>query len=124
MKKLLIADDDKSMLGLLTTLLELEGYTVATETHPEKIISAVRREQPDLIILDIHVGGQETLKTLEQLKADAVLGEIPIIMISGMELRDQCTALGADGFVLKPFPPQELLNNIAPLLDKTEVSSS
>lgn len=124
MKKLLIADDDKAMLGLLTTLLQLEGYMAVTEPHPDKILTTVRSEQPDLIILDVHVAGHETLGILEEMKSDPDLKRIPVMMISGMELRDQCLALGADDFILKPFHPQELLNNIVPLLNNNEASPS
>jgi CheY-like chemotaxis protein len=116
MDKLLIADDDKAMVGLVSTLLEFEGYQTVTEADPSEILTTVHDEQPDLIILDVHVGGQETLDILQELKSDPVLGEIPVMMISGMDLRDQCMALGADDFILKPFRPQELLDNIAPLL--------
>lgn len=120
MKKLLIADDDKAMLGLLTTLLQLEGYVAITEPHPDEILTKIRNERPDLIILDVHVAGQETLGILEKIKHDPELAGIPVMMISGMELRDQCLGLGADDFILKPFHPQELLNNIAPLLNNNE----
>ncbi len=117
MKKLLIADDDKAMLGLLTTLLELEGYTVVTETDPNKIFNVVYEERPHLVLLDVHVSGQETMDVLQKIKSDATLGKIPVMMISGMELQNKVMALGADQFILKPFHPQKLLDSIAPLLD-------
>ena len=123
MKKLLIADDDKAMLGLVSTLLGLEGYQAVTEADPAEIMAVVHDEQPDLIILDVHLAGDETLHILEDLKADPVVGAIPVIMISGMDLRDQCMELGADDFILKPFHPQELLDNIAPLLETSEETS-
>lgn len=120
MKKLLIADDDKAMLGLVTTLLEIEGYQPIAETNPHKILNTVQKEHPDLIMLDVHVAGEETLSILEELKSDPQFEDIPVLMISGMELRDQCLALGAADFILKPFHPQELLNHIAPLLNSDE----
>jgi DNA-binding response OmpR family regulator len=120
MTKLLIADDDKAMLGLLTTLLELEGYTVVTETDPESILETIHSTRPDLILLDVHVAGKETLAVLQQIKSAPALNGIPTIMISGMELRNQCLALGADDFILKPFHPQELLDHILPLVEGDE----
>jgi DNA-binding response OmpR family regulator len=120
MKKLLIADDDKAMLGLLTTLLELEGYIVVTETDPDKIFDVVHEERPDLVLLDVHVEGQETMDVLQKIKSDSTLGNIPVMMISGMELQNQVMILGADKFILKPFHPQELLDSITPLLDNGE----
>ncbi len=120
MKKLLIADDDKAMLGLVTTLLRLEGYQTVTETEANKVLNTIQEHQPDLVILDVHVAGEDTLDIVKELKADPALEKTPVMMISGMELRDQCLALGADDFILKPFHPQELLNRIAPLVNRDQ----
>lgn len=112
MSKILVADDDKIMLSLLTTLLELEGDEAITLTRPEEIVSTVRREHPDLILMDFHLSGGDSCTALRQLKQDPVLHTIPILITSGMDHRTECLEAGADDFILKPFRPNELIAHI------------
>ncbi len=112
MYKVLIADDDKTMLGLLTTLLDLEGHTSCTVTRPEDVVPVTQHEQPDIILLDMHLAGGDSLMALSELKSDAELCRIPVLMASGMDLEETCRAAGADDFILKPFRPTELINRL------------
>jgi DNA-binding response OmpR family regulator len=116
MAKILIADDDKTMLGLLCTLLEIEGNEPMTQTRPEGVIPIARKHQPDVILLDVHLAGGDSLTTLKEIKEDPDLQGTPVLMISGMEMRDECIKMGADDFILKPFHPRELLERIHRLL--------
>lgn len=117
MNKILIAEDDQTMRGLLTTLLELEGDQAFIVTRPEEVIPAAQEILPDLILLDVHLAGTNTFTALQELKKDPRLSEIPVIMVSGMGLRDKCLKLGAAEFILKPFRPQELLDHIQELIE-------
>ncbi len=123
MARILIADDDSVMLGLLTTLLKLEGDEALTVSKPEQIVPLVQRELPDLILMDVHLSGGDALQTLSDLKTDPQLQHIPILMASGMDRKTECLAAGADDFILKPFRPADLLERIQNLLTANSAST-
>jgi CheY-like chemotaxis protein len=112
MSKILIADDDATMLGLLKTLMELEGNQVITVTRPEQILPAARQEAPALILMDYHLAGGVVIDALVAIKNDVCLGDIPVLVTSGMDHEVECLRVGADGFILKPFRPNELIDRI------------
>jgi DNA-binding response OmpR family regulator len=115
--KILIADDDKVMLGLLRTLIEMEGDQVATVTRPEQIIPAAIKEQPAMIVMDYHLAGGDVMETLVLLKNSAGLQEIPVLVASGMDHEVAYLRAGAEAFLLKPFRPAHLLEEIRRLTD-------
>lgn len=117
MIKILIADDDTVMLDLLTTLMELEGYAVLTVSRPEDILPAAQTAAPGLILMDYHLSGGDALTPLLDLKADEHLCRIPVLVTSGMDREIACRNAGADGFILKPFRPAQLLDKIRHMVD-------
>ncbi len=112
MAKILVADDDNTMLNLLTTLLQLEGDDPITAREAGDVLALAQSEQPDLILMDVHLRDGNTLSILRSLRSDAKTCEIPILMTSGMDVRDKALAGGADDFILKPFRPGDLLDRI------------
>ena len=68
MTKILVADDDTVMLGLLKTLLELEGLEVISVIRQDEIFPAVEKDKPAMILMDFHLAGGNALKALETLK--------------------------------------------------------
>lgn len=117
MVKILIADDDTVMLDLLTTLMELEGNEVVTVTRPEDIVPAAKTAAPSLILLDYHLAGGDAMTPLLELKQDEGLHTIPVLVTSGMDREIACRNAGADGFMLKPFRPAQLLDQIRDMMD-------
>jgi CheY-like chemotaxis protein len=113
MKKILLAEDDPTMVSLLKMLLGLEGY-LAVNITPENqdIIQLTRDEHPDLILMDVHLGDQNGLEVVRELRKLKDIKRIKVIMTSGMNLKDDCQKAGADDFVLKPYMPDELLKKI------------
>lgn len=124
MPKVMLIDDDKNMLSLLDTLLALEGYDVSRlggdlSLEGQEIRYAIRREKPDLLMMDVHlnqVNGLDGFDLLRQLRRDSDLAEMKILISSGMDFSDKCIREGADGFVLKPYMPEELLVKIRRIL--------
>lgn len=124
MPKVMLIDDDKNMLSLLDTLLALEGYDVSKlggdlSLEGQEIRYAIRRENPDLLMMDVHlnqVNGLDGFDLLRQLRRDSDLAEMKILISSGMDFSDKCIREGADGFVLKPYMPEELLVKIRRIL--------
>ncbi len=120
MATILVADDDKVMLGLLTTLLELEGDQAITISRPEQIKPTAKEIHPSLILLDYYLAGGISTAALRELKSDPELKDIPVLVASGMDRREECFDAGADGFILKPFRPTELLARIHELTTQGE----
>jgi two-component system response regulator EvgA len=113
MNKVLLAEDDATMVSLLKLLLDLEGYLVVNITSEKPdIIQITRDELPDLILLDVHLGDQNGLEVVKELKGLMDLRKIRVIMTSGMDLGEKCILAGADDFIQKPYMPEELLDKI------------
>jgi putative two-component system response regulator len=104
------------MARLLQTLLSLEGYETAAAPRPETVLEAVRQNRPALVVMDLHLGQVETVEILETLKADPALKAIPVIIVSGLDAEERCLRAGADAFMLKPYSPGILLQNIKKLV--------
>jgi len=118
MLRVLVADDDKVMLDLLKTLLDLEGDKAIPVIKPEEVIPTTRKEKQDIILMDIHLSGVDALPILEEIKQDPELQAIPVLMTSGMELHNKCLQMGASDFILKPFRPSELLKRMHAIIEK------
>lgn len=114
--KVMLVEDDAAMRSLLKTLLEIEGHPVVSyyeQSNPAgSILDMVRREQPSVVLLDVHLRGASGLDVLREIRADAGLNAIRVIMSSGMDIKDECMRAGATDFLLKPYMPDELLNRL------------
>lgn len=114
--KVMLVEDDAAMRSLLKTLLEIEGHPVVSyyeQSNPAgSILDMVRREQPSVVLLDVHLRGISGLDVLREIRADAGLNAMRVIMSSGMDVKDECMRAGATDFLLKPFMPDELLNRL------------
>jgi two-component system alkaline phosphatase synthesis response regulator PhoP len=110
--RLLIVDDDMTMVRLLQTLLELDGFEVLPATRPEGLVEKVIQERPDLVLMDVYLSDQDGIELLRDIRTRPEVAHIPIIMTSGMDVSDQCLEAGANGFVLKPYSPPDLIGLI------------
>jgi CheY-like chemotaxis protein len=104
-KKILIVDDDPDLRRLLGLRLR-ESYDIAFA--PDCVVAATvaRREQPDLMLLDLTLPGGEGFLVMERLLAIPSLARLPVIVLTGRlgaDLEERAAALGAKGFVRKPF---------------------
>jgi CheY-like chemotaxis protein len=109
MQKILLADDDDTMLMLLKTLLGLEGYQVATLMDKAgDIMDNIRQANPDVLLIDIYLGDQNGLDIVRQIRTSPDLDHLKIIMASGVDKTEECLAAGANVFLLKPYMPNEL----------------
>lgn len=113
--KVLLIEDDASMRAVLRTLLEIEGYTVSLASDfraLEGIIQAIREDKPEVILLDVHLRTISGFDVMRQLRSESEIQSVRVIMSSGMDVRDQCMAAGADDFLMKPYMPDELLKKL------------
>lgn len=109
MSKVLLAEDDRTMVSLLTTLLEMEGYEVVVLDVHTDVPSAVSRENPDALLMDVHLGEQSGLDIIQNIRKDLANTNVNIVMTSGLNMKDECIKRGANHFILKPFMPDDLL---------------
>ena len=104
------------MQAVLRTLLELEGFQVIQGGDlltAEALLEAIQSEQPDTILLDVHL--KNDVSGVDLLRALRVMPNLPktrVVMTSGMAMEAECMAAGADDFLLKPFMPDELIKKL------------
>jgi len=109
MPKILLAEDDLTMVTLLKTLLEMEGYQVVAIDADEDVFESVRRDRPDVLLMDVHLSKANGLDVLDQVRASDETRSLPIVMASGLNLESECLRRGANDFLMKPYMPDDLL---------------
>src|SRR5262245_12122438 len=107
MPKILLAEDDPTMVSLLKTLLKMEGFEVVALEASADIPAAVKNEQPDSMLMDVHIGKQNGLDVVQTLRTDPANENLRIVMTSGLNVKDECLRRGANHFLLKPFMPDD-----------------
>jgi len=111
MPKVLLADDDYTMVTLLKTLLGMEGYQVTTLLDKNgNMLDIIRHEQPDILLVDFYLGDRNGLDIVLQIRQTPDLKNLKIIMASGIDKTEECLAAGANAFLLKPYMPEELFS--------------
>lgn len=110
MAKILLAEDDSTMVSLLKTLLKMEGFEVVALDVNSDVAAAVQREKPHALFMDVHLGGQSGLKILQSIRKDRENAEVRVVMTSGLNVKEECLRMGADAFLLKPFMPDDLIS--------------
>jgi DNA-binding response OmpR family regulator len=109
MAKILLAEDDLTMVSLLKTLLKMEGFEVVTLDADADVPAAVRRESPDVLLMDVHLSHQSGLDILRTIRRKKDTANLRVIMTSGSNVKEECQRAGADDFLLKPYMPDELI---------------
>ena len=120
-KKILIVDDEEPITQLFRTVLSLFGYEPIEVFSGPEALGAVAQEIPDLVILDVAMPGMDGLEVCRRLKSVPETRDIPVLMISALALeQDRKLALeaGADGFLFKPFHPENVVAEIERLLKR------
>ncbi len=120
MPKVMLAEDDATMLSLLRTLLQMEGFATATLGVEEDVLESLRRETPDIVLLDVHLTQGNGLDFMQRIRQDEDLKNTFVIMSSGMALETESIQAGANAFLLKPYMPDTLIKAIKNGLPKTE----
>ena len=121
MDKVLLVEDDRTMLSLLHTLLSFEGYAaipLELQDDLDEIMKFLHHEKPALILLDVNLRRFSGFDLLSRLRQEPELSSIRVIMASGIDFRDRSLREGADSFILKPFMFDELLGEIKRILDR------
>ena len=122
-KRILLVDDERDMVFAVKLQLEAEGFDVLTAADGQEALDKARRENPDLIILDLMLPKMDGYKVCRMLKFDKKYKKIPIIIFTArIQQSDEKLGyeVGADVYLTKPFEPKTLLAKIQELLKKSE----
>ena len=112
MKKILIVEDHEDIAELIRDVLVKEGYQTLICGDGYQGVEFARKEQPDLIILDLMMPAGGGLFVLEKIKMSAYTKSIPVIVLTASkepEMRAKAMEMGIDAFLEKPYDPQKLL---------------
>ncbi|MFZ5911723.1 MAG: response regulator transcription factor [Chloroflexota bacterium] len=115
-KKILVVDDEPKIAEICQDYLKAAGFDVATASNGPDGLAAARREQPDLVVLDLMLPGMDGLDVCRALRRE---GDVPIIMLTArVEETDKLIGLelGADDYITKPFSPRELVARVRVVL--------
>ena len=120
-KHVLIADDEANIVISLEFLMKREGHRVTVARDGDAALEAIRRERPDLVLLDVMMPGKSGFEVCQAVRADESLATVKILMLSAKG-RDtdlaKGSALGADAYMTKPFSTRELADKVRELLVK------
>jgi two-component system alkaline phosphatase synthesis response regulator PhoP len=122
-KRILIVDDDKSIVKIVRGYLEQAGFEVLAAYDGETAMYTLRREKPDLLILDLMLPDRDGWEITRLIRADATLATIPIIMLTArIEDTDKIIGLelGADDYITKPFNAREVVARVRALLRRSQ----
>jgi two-component system alkaline phosphatase synthesis response regulator PhoP len=118
-QRILVVDDDKSIVKVLAGYLEQAGFGVLAAYDGETALHTLRREHPDLLILDLMMPKRDGWEVTQIIRADKELAATPIIMLTArFEDTDKIVGLelGADDYVTKPFNAREVVTRVKALL--------
>ena len=126
-QRILVVDDDKQIVRLVQSYLEKTGYTVLTAFDGEDAMRVIRRERPDLIVLDLMLPKRDGYEITKWLRADQALSATPILMLTArVEDGDRILGLelGADDYLTKPFNPREVVARVRAILRRATTTPS
>jgi CheY-like chemotaxis protein len=113
--KILVVEDEPENRLLIGIVLSTEGYQVIPAVDGADALERMAQEPPDLILLDLMMPQMSGVEVLERLRADPATASIPVIVLTALaQERDieHAVSRGAQGYVIKPFEPDELLKRI------------
>ncbi|MDX1659973.1 MAG: response regulator transcription factor [Nitriliruptorales bacterium] len=119
MSKILVVDDEPSVLAMVRMVLELEGHDVQTVENGSDALEAMERDAPDLLLLDVMMPGLSGFEVAEKMRDIDGCEELPLIFLSAKAERDDIWTgwkLGADSYLTKPFDTDELLEEVSRVL--------
>jgi two-component system alkaline phosphatase synthesis response regulator PhoP len=122
-----VVDDDREVVRLMRAYLEQAGYEVLVAYDGETALHNLRREKPDLLLLDLMLPDRDGWDITRTVRADPALAHIPIIMLTArVDINDRIVGLeiGADDYVIKPYDPREVVARVRVRLRSQEAEPS
>jgi len=123
-KRVVCIEDEPEMIDLVRLILGRKGFEVIGANGGVEGLEAVRREKPDLVLLDLMMPDMDGWEVYQQIKADEELRHIPVVVVTAKaQSIDKVLGLHiakVDDYITKPFGPQELLESVAKILGEHE----
>ncbi|MBF0494589.1 MAG: response regulator [Candidatus Omnitrophica bacterium] len=120
-KKILVVDDEVDIANMVQMRLESQGYTVIQANDGEAALDKIKKENPDLVLLDVMVPPPNGFQLCRMLKDEPLYRNIPIILLTAKSTESDKfwgQESGADEYVTKPYDAADLLKKIKKLLEK------
>lgn len=114
-KKILIVEDEESLLKLESILLTSKGYEVRGVANGQAALEAIAEEKPDLVLLDIMLPEIDGFEVCQRIKADPETQDLPVIMLTAKKSREDMARgekVGADWYITKPFKSAMVIETI------------
>jgi len=121
MTKILISEDEPDIRELVAFTLRFAGYEVVTGSNGEEAVMLAKREQPDLILLDVRMPRLTGYEACKQIKEDPALKDTPVVFLSAKGQENEIATgmeAGAEEYLLKPFAPDQLTERVRAILAK------
>ena len=119
-KKILIVDDEPSIVAPLQFLMERSGYQVTVAGSGEEALEAIDRVHPDLVLLDVMLPGLSGFDVCRMIRERGDLADVRVILVTALGRKVNMAkgmALGADDYIVKPFANKELIAKVKKLLE-------
>jgi len=126
-KTVLVVEDEKEIQDLLVHLLRKEGFIPLFASDGETAIAKVRKENPDLVLLDIMLPRADGLEVLRAIRSTPGIAGTPIVMLTAKgEETDRIVGLelGADDYITKPFSPREVIARIKAVFRRNRLTET
>ena len=110
-KKILIADDEESILRIVSFRLEKKGYEIIKATNGKEALDLMRENKPDLVLLDLAMPVMDGYEVCKAIKTDEALKNIPVIFLTVSreeKVKERADRYCADGYIMKPFDSEDL----------------
>lgn len=123
--RVLIAEDEPNIVESLSFVLAREGFEVEAALDGEAAIDRLRRQLPDLLILDVMLPRLNGFEVLKRVKADPALCALPVIVLTAkgqVQDRRMAEEIGVDGFMTKPFSNREVVDEVRRLIAERQVA--
>jgi len=118
--KILVVDDEKSIVRLVTFNLEKEGFHTLVANNGNEALAKITAEQPDLVILDLMLPGLDGLEVCRRVRQEGLPVAVIMLTAKDQEIdRVLGLELGADDYITKPFSPRELVARVKAVLRRT-----
>jgi CheY-like chemotaxis protein len=117
--KILIVDDDQKALLLMEAMLKPHGYDVVLVNDCKQAIPTVKKERPDLILLDIMMPDMDGYTILKKIREEEAIKKIPVVMVTALELDGNkvfANICGASAYITKPIDSKHLIETVARFL--------
>lgn len=127
MSKILVVEDTPASMRLMVTVLEKGGYQALQAWNALDGIDLAKEEQPALILMDVHLPGMSGLEAVQQLRADPLTKDIPIIAVTAFAMigdRERFIAAGCSDYCAKPVRYKEMLDLVEKVLHSSKGQES